>query len=151
MSFSLDDWSIARFIGISLETLLNEFPTAYLLLCTQLASCSVLLVIDGEAVALAFDPSGAHVMPQLRNPTIQLHTNRQTILDVIDAHLTLYEAVLVDAILLQGDTEDLAAFHEGLLTYVRGAVRCPSFPALLDRFRYVSSPLLHRDDKADTR
>jgi hypothetical protein len=151
LSFSLDDSSIARFIGTSLETLRYEFPTAYLLLGTQLASCSLLLVIDGEPVALTFDPGGAHLRPQLYNPTIQLHTSRQTILDVIDANLTLHEAVLADAILLQGDIADLAAFHEGLLTYVRGVVRCPSFPALLDRFRYVSSPLLHRNDQANTR
>jgi hypothetical protein len=145
LSSSRDDWSFATFIGASLETLSNEFSTAYHLLYTQLASRSVLLVIDDEAVVLAFDREGAHVLPELGNPTIRLQTSRQTILDVIDARLTLLEAVLEDSIVLQGDTESLAAFHEGLLTYIQGAIRCPSFPALLDHFRYASTQLLHCD------
>lgn len=147
MSSLRNDWSFARFIGSSLETLSNEFSTAYHLLCTQLASRSVLLVVDGEAVALAFEHSGAHLLPELHNPTVQLHASRQTILDVIDARLTFYEAVLADSIVLQGDVENLAAFHDGLLTYIQGAIRCPSFPALLDHFRYISSSLTQCDDE----
>jgi len=150
LSSSHNDSSFARFIGSSLETLSNELSTAYHLLCTQLASRSVLLVIDGETVALAFDHSGAHLLPELHNPTVQLHASRRTILDVIDARLTLYEAVLADSIVLEGNIDDLVAFHDGLLTYIQGAVRCPSFPALLDHFRYISSPLPHCEDEIIT-
>lgn len=151
MSSSLTDGGISEFIRTSLETLRDEFPTAYLLLCTQLTFRTVLLIVDREKVVLRFDPLGAHILSQLLNPVVQLYTTRQTILDVIDARLTLYEAVLTDAILLQGAVENLAAFHEGLLTYVQGAARCPSFPALLDRFRYTATMLLHGDDEANTR
>ena len=151
MSSSPVDVGISEFIKTSLETLSDEFPNAYLLLCTQLTFRTVLLVVDREKVAMTFDPRGAHILQQLRNPAVQLYTTRQTILDIIDARLTLHEAVLTDAILLQGAVGDLAAFHDGLLTYVRGAVRCPSFPALLDRFRYTATMLLHGDDEANTR
>ena len=149
MSSSPDESSILRFIELSLETLRGEFPAAYLLLCSQLAPRTVRMMIDGEEISLAFDPRGAHLRRDAPHPTIELQTARQTILSVLDAHLTLHEAILADAILLRGDLEDLAALHEGLLTYVRGAVRCPSFPPLLDRFRYAPAGLLSRDDKAD--
>ncbi len=118
-------------------------------MCRLLAPREVLLVIDGEAVVLAFDPASAHLLPGQRQPAVQLYTSRQTMLDVIDARLTLAEAVLADAIRLQGNVDDLAVFHEGLLTYVRGAVRCPSFPRLLDRFRQASPGLLHSNDQAN--
>ena len=139
MSFSHNDSSFARFIGSSLETLSNEHSIAYHLLCTQLASCSILLVVDGETVALVFDGNGAHFLSELHNPTVRLRASRRTILDVIDARLTLYEAVIADLIVLEGNIDDLVAFHDGLLTYIQGAIRCPSFPALLDHFRYAST------------
>ncbi len=139
MSFSRNALSISGFIELSFEILRDEFPTAYHLLCSQLAPRTVQMFINDEVVILAFDAGFAHLRQDVRTPTLELHTTRQTILDVIDAHLAPHEAILADAILLRGAIEDLAAFYDGLLTYVHGAVRCPSFPALLDRFRYTSS------------
>jgi hypothetical protein len=150
LSSSHNDSSFARFIVSSLETLSNEFSTAYQLLCTQLASRSVLLVIDSETVALAFDHSGAYLVSELHSPMVQLHASRRTLLDVIDARLTLYEAVLADSIMLEGSIDDLAVFHDGLVTYIQGAIRCPSFPALLDQFRYASTSFPHSDDETNT-
>ena len=108
-------------------------------MCGQLAPRQVRLVIGGESVTISFDPSGAHVLPEAKEPTTELATSRQTILDVLDARLTLADAVLSDAIMLRGHVDDLTVFHDGLMTYVRGAVRCPSFPQLLDCFRYDAS------------
>ncbi len=132
---------IRRYIKESLRLLRAECPDAYFLMCGQLAPRCVLLRIEGEAVLLGFDPAGVHVLAARHAgaahlPAVELTTTRQTILDVIDARLTLAEAVLSDAILLKGHVDDLAIFHEGLITYLRGAVRCPSFPPLLDSFRY---------------
>lgn len=142
---------MAGFVGASLTTLRQECPTAYVQLCMLLEPREVLLSIEGETVALAFDHAGAHILPRPRGPTLLLQTTRQTILDVIDDRLRLDEAVLADEILLQGAIEDLALLYEGLLTYVRGAVRCPSFPPLLDRFREAPSERLHHDDEVDAR
>jgi hypothetical protein len=141
---------MARFVEESLATLRHECPTAYVQLCTLLKPREVLMLIDSETITLTFDHMRVHILPQLRRPTLSLQTTRQTILDVVDDRLRINEAVLVDAILLQGDVDDLALFYEGLLTYVRGAIRCPTFPALLERFRQGKSGLLHRDDEADT-
>ena len=136
MNSSRPESSFKWFIAASLQALRAECPGAFGLLCVQLAPRRVRLTIEGEKVTLAFDSSQVRVLARARNATVQLETTRQTILDVIDARLTLEEAVLADLILLKGRTEDLSAFHAGLVTYVRGGVRCPSFPRLLDRFRY---------------
>lgn len=129
---------IADFIAKSLSVLRDECPEAYFLMCALLAPCEVLLRIDGEPVSLAFDAAGVHLLPAPGRPRVELATTRATILDVLDARQTLHEAVVADAILLKGAPSDLAACHDALLTYVRGAVRCPSFPVLLDEFRQWS-------------
>ena len=123
------------YIATSLIALRQECPTAYFLMCGQVAPRRARLVIDGKSVTLAFDPSGVRVLPDLKEKTAELVTSRNTILNVLDARLTLAEAVLSDAIVLKGHVNDLTAFHDGLMTYVRGAVRSPSFARLLDRFR----------------
>ncbi len=103
----------------------------------------MLLTVEGEQVMIAFSPAGARVLGpgHTQVPTVELTTTRRAILQVIDAQMTLTQAVLSDAILLKGQADDLAVFHDGLMTYVRGAVRCPSFPPLLDTFRDESRQL----------
>jgi hypothetical protein len=146
LSSSTRDSSLTWYIATSLIALRQECPTAYFLMCSQLAPRQVRLVIDGESVMLAFDPSGVHVLPQAKEPTAELVTSHQTILDVLDARLTLTEAVLSDAIVLRGQVDDLTVFHDGLTTYVRGAVRCPTFRRLLDSFRYDASLARNEQD-----
>ncbi len=136
MSSLPDEDSIPALIDASLTTLRRECPHAYHLLCTLLAPREVAVQIEGETAALNFDVGAIRVTRQPRDPGVWFRTTRQTILDLLDAQLTLVEAVLSGMLVLQGDTDDLALFHEGFLTYLRGGVRCPSFPALLDRFRH---------------
>ena len=136
-----DPAMLAGFIIRSLDTMRQEYPTAYFLLCGTLAPREVLLIFDDEFVALHFTPGEVRWLPQTANPTVRLRTTRQSILDVIDGRLTLHQAIESDVITLWGSVDDLALFHEGLLTYIRGAIRCPTFPNLLDRFRLAVAPV----------
>ena len=127
--------SSPAFILDSLETLRREYPYVYDRMCAALAPRSLRLTIDGQSLPLRFEP-GRHLSPdQLPEPDVRLATSRQTILEVIDARYSLEQAVDLGLIDLAGTTTDLSAFHDALLMYVRGAVRCPSFPALLERYR----------------
>jgi hypothetical protein len=137
-SSSLEVGSLSWFIRQSFLILQGEFPQAYFLLCAQLAGREVLLVVGGEPVSLAFDIQRARFLDHPSDPDVRLETSHGVILAVIDAQLTLESAVLNGDILLQGTTQDLSLFHEGLLTYIRGGVRCPSFPLLLEQFRRQS-------------
>ena len=139
MNFLPAEASVAAFIETSLEALQREFPSAYYRMCACITGRSVSLTIDQEPVTIVFEGGAVRLVAPLKEVNVSLSTSRQTILDVIDAKLTLQEAVDREAILLQGTVEDLAAFDDGLQMYVRGAVRCPSFPGLLDRFRRPTS------------
>jgi hypothetical protein len=43
--------------------------------------------------------------------------------------------VLSDTVFVKGSLDTLERVEQGLLLYVNGAVRAPSFPVLLDRLR----------------
>ena len=64
-----------------------------------------------------------------------LRTTRREIVALAEAERSLVSSVLLGETVLRGRVEDLAAFHDGLLEFLRGAVRSPSFPGLMDAFR----------------
>ncbi len=64
-----------------------------------------------------------------------METTRAVILDLVDARAGLVEAILDDRLGLRGALPELARFHDGLMLYLHGAMRAPSFPGLLRRYR----------------
>jgi len=147
MSSSPESLRFAACLRLSLDTLRLECPEAYQRVCDCLAPLTVALSLDGDPVTLAFHPGLIRVIPPGgpaagRNggragapPDVQASTSRSTIIDLLEARSTIEDAILSDAILLRGRVEDLARFYDALLYYVCGAVRCPSFPAILAGYR----------------
>jgi hypothetical protein len=124
------------FLFASFEALAREQPAIHSRLCAQLAPRGVAIAVDDETVAVRFD---RHAVARGRSTggtaAIDVRTTRATVLALVDAELSLVDAVLADRLWLRGALPDLLAFHEGLTTYVHGAVRAPSFPALLAAYR----------------
>ncbi len=135
MNSSPDLATAGAFVRTSLALLRQEYGDVYFLLCRRLAPRALLLVIDGEEIPLRFTPFEIEFPAALPRPRVRCQTSSGAILDVIDARLTLNEAVAAGRLILVGDTADLSLFHDGLIDYVRGMVRAPSAPFLLERFR----------------
>ena len=97
----------------------------------------VLLQMDEESIPISFQPDQVTFASALDAGRLvsHLNTSRQAILDLVDARLTLVDAILEGQLDLIGEATDLGLLYETLLTYLRGAVRCPSIPSLLDQFR----------------
>jgi hypothetical protein len=108
-------------------------------MCGALGTREVLIEVDGERTAVTSTKSAARVEAAPRAPVVECRTTRSAILDMVDARMTLVDAVLSERVWLCGGVEDLLAFHDGLMTYLGGAVRCPSFPWLLREFRAAAS------------
>jgi hypothetical protein len=145
------------FVGTSLELLRRQHPPAYAVLCSSMAGRRARLSISGESLALVFSaehiaverlvlerlvperleagPAAADVPHAAGEPELCLTTDWATILDLVDAQLSITDAVVCGQFDLRGEGRELARFYDALLTYLRGAVRCPSFPGLLDRLR----------------
>jgi hypothetical protein len=134
-----DTPSAGEFVGISLDILQVECPPAYDRLCRQLAGQNVRLQIEDEPIDLVFREDQVSIFSPSDDlaPDTSLKTSWQTVLDLADGKMSLDQAVLSNAVAVKGEVATVAHFYDGLHTYLSGAVRCPSFPLLLEHFRRV--------------
>ncbi len=115
----------------SLDALQAEHPAAYAQLARALGRVAVAVSVAGERSLLTF--SGEHCVapaPQEISAPVELATDWATLDALLDGKMTLLSAVRNERLYLRGAIADLGRFHEGLMLYLRGAVRCPSFPSL---------------------
>ncbi|WP_437564859.1 hypothetical protein [Sorangium sp. So ce542] len=133
------DGTFASFLARSLDLIERELPWAYEAMSRALAPREVLIEVDGERVGVACARGAVRVEGAARAPAVECRTTRRAILELIDARSTLLDAVVSDAVSLRGSVDDLLAFHDGLMIYLGGAVRSPSFPWLLKEFRIDAS------------
>jgi hypothetical protein len=127
----------------SFQVLSREHPEAYARMCACLAELSVVIGVDEERFVAEFSAKRAWVRAATDGERARPHvtTRRHTLLDVLDNRQELTQAVLTDAVELIRPMEELLRLHEGLLFYVRGAVRCSGFIPLLRRLRAsISQP-----------
>lgn len=137
-SSSAPEGAFGRFVSRGLGALRAELPWAYRRMADALCGRDVLLTVSGEDVPIT--AAGGEVTthpapPEHFAPRVTLRTERAVVARLADAELTVVDAVVSGAVTLRGDVDDLVAFHEGLMAFLHGAVRSPSFPALLDEFR----------------
>ncbi len=138
----MPETTFAEFLSESFDLLKSEVPQAHAELCRRLAPHEVHLRVDDEDVAVRFESTRARFLPAPCAASVGVETSRDTILALVDAETTLEDAVLDGPLVLRGHCDDLLAFHDGLVAYVHGAVRAPSFPGLLRRFRHAGEPQL---------
>lgn len=135
--------NFADFVATSLSTLQRECPEAYHTMCQLLASREIVVNVDGEVVYLVFTANNVSITHEPVNAQVQMQTSRQTILDLVEARTTFNHSVLDGKLSLRGQSVDIADFYEGFMIYLHGAVRSPSFPALLEEF---SQATLHYNE-----
>lgn len=124
------------FVRRGLAALRAELPWAFARMAARLDGRDVLLVVDGERVPVRAAAGDVAVREGAAfAPRVTLHTDGLTVLRLADAEVTVVDATLDGSLVLSGSVDDLVAFHDGLQAFLHGAVRSPSFPALLDRFR----------------
>jgi hypothetical protein len=125
--------SFRDFLVRSLGLLEVEKPRVHAALCRMLAGKELDFSIDRARVVLRFNPA-LEVDDASDAPHVRVTSDRAAILGVLDG-LSLEDAIVGERVSLQGALEDLVLFHDALLTYLHGAVRCPSFPKLLAEYR----------------
>jgi hypothetical protein len=129
------------FLGRSLALLADEQPRSHARLCTHMAGRAVRFEVDGRAVLVRFARGGARIERDGADPEATIaRLDRTTILDLVDGVVSLPDAILADRFHLRAELDDVARFHEALLAYLRGALRCPGFPALMDAYRAGRPP-----------
>jgi hypothetical protein len=134
-SSALENETFASFLARSFDLLRREMPEIYGRMCDHLATRRVILCVDRQPVALTFSRQRVRFIEIPQAAEVHVSTTSRDVVRVIDAETSLTEAVLDGTLYVRGELDDLVAFHDGLLAYVHGAVRAPSFPSLLREYR----------------
>ena len=128
---------LRAFLDRSFEVLAREAPDASSRLGRALAGLH-LCVIDGDR-RFAVRQVGSRLVSDAISGDEPVITSidRATILALVDGVLSLEDAVRQDRLLVRASPPHCARVFDALAIYVRGAIRCPSFPALLVDFRSI--------------
>jgi hypothetical protein len=137
------DGSFASFLEQSLTALRHELPDAYAQLCHQIGARAVRVCVGSERVTLQFEPDRVQVSRTVGPHAVSVRTTKRTILRLVDAQTTLLDAALADDLELVGAPDEILRFHDGLMIYLHGAMRAPSFPDLLRRYRQNAGRARH--------
>lgn len=128
----------------SFAVLACEMPAAWERFCKSLEGCVVVLCVEDERFAVRFSGRSAKVTLVFELPDATVETTHDTILAVLDAELSLHEALMDDRLRVTASLPLILQLYDAVIAYVHGGVRCASFPSLLDRFRRMGS---HRRDR----
>jgi hypothetical protein len=129
------------FLERSLDALEREAPLAYAAVRDKLGTLCPRLEVDGETTWLR-SAGGRLVTAGQGGELPAIISGRKTIEALVDARLSLLDALLADQVVMLAAPADLATLHDAWLCYLAGAVRCRSFPGLLDEFlRPAGAPL----------
>lgn len=138
----------ASFLARSLRLLDAEAPQAAALLGRSWAGRTLHLEVDGEALAVRGE-QGRLTVSGASSPAAgpHLRTRGAALLALLDGHRTLLSALRSDQLELHGEPGALAELMGALGLYLAGAVRCPSFPALLSQFRAGAAAARSSDER----
>jgi hypothetical protein len=126
---------LRQFVEGSLDTLAREAPAFHSRLCVTLLGRRLRVRGDGEPFALHFGRGLVASVPPDGSEDLHLSVDRRSLLALVDGELTLEDALRQDRLELRGDLRHVVDLFDGLLIYLRGGIRCPSFPQLLSDFR----------------
>lgn len=136
--------SIAALLRDSLDRLAREAPRHRARLARALCPHRVEIAVDHERLWVVGDGEVLRVLsePPEQGPSARIATSSATILAVLDAHVTLAEAVERGQLHVVAPLSELDALREALLVYVHGGVRTRSFAPLIDRLRARAAALV---------
>lgn len=138
MSSSASSAEFRALVGRSLEVLRREHPVAYGRMCRALSGTAVTLRVDRESMTLSF--AGEHSLGDESPAAVEFRSSRAALLAMLRGRVSLVDAILRGRADLRGPVEAIARFHDGLMLYLHGAVRAPSFPALVHELTKQAAP-----------
>jgi hypothetical protein len=123
-----------RFVARAFALLADELPRAWSEVGGQLAGRSVAVRVGGRTFYLVSSASRLRIVFECAAPQVWFGASSASMCDLASGRLSLLEGVMTGALELRGAIEDLVAFHDALVGFVRAAMRCPALLELRDEF-----------------
>ncbi|ORB28336.1 SCP-2 sterol transfer family protein [Mycolicibacterium parafortuitum] len=127
--------SVSELLRRSVRQLETEVPDSYRHTLDALGPLAVALSVDGERFSLSGGDRLVVTDGEPADAAVSITTSRATMLDVLDAHVALTDAVEAGAVEVRGSLEHVLRAHDTLRAYVHAATRAPSHHGLLDALR----------------
>jgi hypothetical protein len=126
---------VSALLRRSLAHMAVEVPASCRHLQHVLGTLVIELDVDGELFALRGGPPLHVVAGAALVPCVRITVGRAAILDLLDARVSLAEAVESERIVVLGSLDDVLCAHDALIAYIHAAVRAPFAPALSAELR----------------
>lgn len=126
---------VSSLLRQSVAHLADEVPDSYRLVLHTLGPLVVDFNVDGECFSLRGGPRLEVTSGRDTGADTCVVTTRTSILDILDAAISLDRAVESGAVQVRGTLDDIMRAHDTMRAYVHAAVRAPSHPALLSGLR----------------
>jgi SCP-2 sterol transfer family len=138
-SSSAADSPARRLLGAALDVLRREAPAHNDVLCGVIATLPISLHVDREVLGLRIAGRQLRIAAPDSAARVTVQTDLATAHALLDARLTVLEAVQQGKLDVRGNAADLCTAAEALSTFLHGLVRCPSGAALLCDLRVHAS------------
>jgi hypothetical protein len=127
------------YLSLALDAIEKETPVAYRLVAGALRDRPVAIGIGDEHATLSMASGGHHLSVDGGGAcAVELRLTEAVVGRLLEGRCTLVDVVVGGELVLRGSADDLAALHDALLGFIKGAVRSPSTPRLLEA--YLAGP-----------
>lgn len=132
--------SLLNFARESLELLALEAPVAHRAVRHHFTGIRARVEVDDESLCVEVVGRAVHVHRGQSPCDVKVRTSRAALERLLSSGLSLVDAVLRDELEFQGPLDRVLGVHDGLMAFLEGGVRSPSFPSLLQRFLSDTGP-----------
>lgn len=123
------------YITQALSHLSRDVPAAYAAIQDTCAELRLSVMSDRSESTVWITQPRIEVFGPVSNADVTAQFQETVITDLIDARLSIGEALAQDLLVLVGSTENLDRLVAGLQFFLRGAIRSRALQELLDDFR----------------
>lgn len=127
---------VSSLLRRSVEHLAEAVPASYRLMADALGPLVVALEVDGERFSL-IGGDRLTVADEPLRADVRIGTSRSAIVAVLDAAVSLQDAIDIGAVTVAGSLDDVVRTHDTLRAYVHAASRAPAQEELIDALRAV--------------
>jgi hypothetical protein len=131
--------TIAGLLSEALRALRAEVEACHARCRRALESFTTSCRVDRESFRVVVESGDVVIGPPVAAPAdVEVETSRRTILALIHDRLTLERAVVAGALEIKGRVAHVESLSQAMVAFLHGAVRSPSFPALLERLERLA-------------
>jgi hypothetical protein len=137
-------WPLGQYIAALVANVSQAEPASAARLREVVGARSARIVVDDEQAFVRFEGGHLSIATDAASADGEGMTDRRTVIDLLDGHLEVTDAVLWDRLQLKGSTDAVVRISKAIEILIDVAVRAPGLQGLADRYRAETGPAERR-------